>query len=129
MENDVFVNYDALCYATFVNIKTMTSRADKIAFVAFDAKDKEHLFVLSVTMACWNILGEKPVTIDENLYYRRKLNKKYKDIGTIGKTEEDETITVNIVELLAFMRDAANRMCGDGFNFGEIYDAYYADKE
>jgi hypothetical protein len=129
MENCLLTNYDSICYATFINIKTMASHSDKIAFINFNAKNKEHLFVLSVTMACWSILGEKLVTVDESRYRLKKLNKKYKNIGSINKTAKDEQNSIDVVELLNFMRKPAMTLCGDDFNFGDIYDTYYNRKE
>jgi hypothetical protein len=128
MENDIKVNYDALCYATFLNIGHLTKEADRIAFINFDTTNKEHLFVLAVTMACWNILGEKEVAIDQNLFRRAKLNKKYKNTCKIAETKKDELHVVDVDELLEFMRGSACQSLGDEFTFGEIYDAYYAEE-
>ena len=46
MENDLQVNYDALCYATFLNIKHLTDGADYIIFKNVDWNNKEHKFVV-----------------------------------------------------------------------------------
>lgn len=128
-KNDIKVNYDAICYATFVNIKHLTKEADKIAFINFDTTNKEHLYVLAVTMACWSILGEKPVSVDQNLFRRVKLNKKYKNVCKIAETKKDEMHIVDVCELLEFMRWYACETCGEEFTFGDIYDTYYSGKD
>ena len=128
MDNDIRVQYDALCYATFVNIRTLTSKAERIAFRNFKYGNKEHQFILAVTMACWNILGEKQVAIDDNMFARATLSKKYKSLGGVKKTNKDE-LSIDVDEILEYMRGAACEVCGDQFTFGDIYDAYYSGKE
>ena len=125
---DLRLQYDALCYATMVNIKTLTSGAKRIVFRNFDYQNKEHLFVMAVTMACWNILGEREVAIDGSVFARHALSKKYKKICKIGKAEKEE-IFVDVSELLEFMRGYACQICGENFTFGDIYDEYYSGKE
>ena len=128
MDNDIRVQYDAICYATFLNIKTLIGKAERIAFRNFQYGNKEHQFILAVTMACWNILGEKQVAIDDNIFARITLNKKYKNLGGIKKTTKDE-LSIDVDEILEYMRGAACEICGDQFTFGDIYDAYYSGKE
>ena len=129
MENDIRVNYDSLCYATMINIKTKTSGADRIVLRNFHSKNKEHLYVLAITMTCWNILGEREVAIDDGLLARIALNKKYKKICKIDKAQDYENIFVDVEEMLEFMRGPACDLCGDQFTFGDIYDAYYSGKD
>lgn len=126
---DLEVQYDSICLATMYNIKTMTSGADAIVFRNFDGANKEHLFVIAVTMSCWNVLGERKVLIDGGLFARARLNKKYKDISKIGKSTGKEQTFVDVNELLEFMRGHACQICGEDFTFGKIYDKYYSNKE
>jgi hypothetical protein len=126
---DLRLEYDSLCYATMINIKTLTSGAYRIVFRNFDYQNKEHLFVMSVTMACWNILGEREIAIDGNIFARIALNKKYHKTCKIEKAKKDETVFVDVPEMLEFMRGHACKLCGDTFTFGDIYDAYYSGKE
>ena len=128
MENDIRVQYDALCYATFLNIRHITHQASIIAFKNFDATNKEHLFVLSVTMACWNILGEKNIAIDTHKKYIKRFAKKYKKVCDILEFTDNE-IYVDVPAMLDFMRPAAIESLGENFTFGEIYDEYYSGKE
>lgn len=129
MHNDIQINYDALCYATMINVKTKSAGADRIVFRNFHYGNKEHQFVLAVTMACWNILGEREVAIDDNMFSRAMLNKRYKRTCKIGKARKDEDKYIDIEELLEFMRGPACQVCGDQFTFGDIYDAYYDRKD
>lgn len=128
MRNNVEVNYDALCYAAMINVKTKTAGAERIVFRNFHYNNKEHLFVMAITMACWNILGEREVAIDDGLFSRIKLNRRYGKICKIGKAKKTEEIFVDVEELLEFMRGPACEVCGNEFTFGDIYDAYYARK-
>ena len=126
---DLRLEYDSLCYATMINIKTLTSGADRIVFRNFDYQNKEHLFVMAVTMACWNILGEREVAIDGNIFARIALNKRYHSTCPIEKAKKEEQKFVDVPEMLEFMRGHACQTCGDMFTFGDIYDAYYSGKE
>lgn len=128
MRSDMEVNYDALCYATMLNIKTKTSGAKRIVFRNFDWQDKEHKFVMAVTMACWNILGEREVAIDGSILNRAKVAWQYRKQSKVKKAKNDELIFVDVLELLEFMRPHAENICGEGFYFGDIYDAYYSEK-
>jgi hypothetical protein len=84
---------------------------------------------MAVTMACWNILGERRVAIDGNIFARIVLNKRYRSICTIEKAKKEEQKFVDVPEILEFMRGAACELCGTGFTFGDIYNAYYSGKE
>ena len=125
---DLRLEYDSLCYATMMNVMTNTRGADRIVFRNFDYNNKEHLFVMSVTMACWNLLGEREVAIDDGVFARHALSKKYKKLCKIGKAKDEEEVFVDVPELLEFMRGHACQICGVNFTFGDIYDEYYSGK-
>jgi hypothetical protein len=112
-----------------INVKTKTDGAKRIVFRNFNYNNKEHLFVMAVTMACWSILGEKEIAIDCGVIARAKLSKKYKSICSIKKALNNEQVYVDVPEMLEFMRKTACDLCGEEFNFGKIYDAYYGEKE
>lgn len=126
---DLQVQYDSICYYIFNAVCNLSHGADNINLKNFDGKDEEHLLVLSVTMACYNILGEKPIAIDGSAWVRRKLAAKYKkDVSIIkNKTTDDKQIDVG--EVLEGLRGWACSMCGEDFRFGDIYRAYYCGKE
>lgn len=125
MENDIYVGYDAICYATFINIKTLSGKAERIAFKNFDKSNKEHLFVIAVTMACWNILGGRSIAIDADIWTRRRLSKRYKQICKIEALTDNDENVIDIEELLEYMRGPACQTCGEAFSFADIYDEYY----
>lgn len=129
MENDLFVKYDSLCYATMTNIRILTSQAERIAFRNFNYNNKEHKFVLAVAMACWNVLGGKPIAVDTGVLTRNKINKEYSSTCKVDRVKQSDTIFVNVEEMLEFMRGPALGLCGESFTFGDIYDAYYSGKE
>lgn len=129
MRDELQMQYDSLCYATMINIKTLTSGAKRIVFRNFHEQNKEHQFIMAVTMACWNILGEREIAIDDGLLARIRLNKKYHKTCKIDKAKDDEQVFVDAEELLEFMRGHACQLCGENFTFGDIYDAYYSGKD
>jgi hypothetical protein len=127
---DLRLKYDALCYATMVNVRSLSAdNPDRIVFRNFNSKNKEHLFVLALTMACWHILGEKQVAVDCNTFARRRLTKKYHELCEIDKAREDDLVFINVPEMLEFMREHAENLCGKNFTFGDIYDAYYNERD
>ena len=125
---DLRVQYDALCYATMINIRTLTSGADRIVFRNFDYKNEEHLFIMAVTMACWNVLGSREVAIDGNIFARIALSRRYRNTCKVKKAKKNEQKFVDVPELLEFMRGKACEICGTNFTFGHIYYFYYDRK-
>lgn len=129
MENDIRVQYDSLCYATFLNIKYLTSGVDYIYLKNFDYNNDEHHFVLAVANACFNILGEKELLVDVGMFQMRALRKKYSCFNVIRKPKGEPEKYVDVPELLEYMRGAASNLCGPVFTFGDIYNEYYAGKD
>ena len=128
MTGELQMKYDALCYAIMRNVAIKSHGADRICFVNFNPRNDEHLCILAVTGACAGILGDREVTLDCDMWSRRKLARKYKRVITISKAEKNEEIVVDIVEMLEFMRGPAKEMCGEDFTFGDIYREYYVKK-
>ena len=63
VEDRIRLEYDALCYSTFINVYTLSKNSTDICLYDLDTSNKEHLFVLSVITACWHMLGEKDIAI------------------------------------------------------------------
>lgn len=128
MEDDIFVKYDSLCYATMVNVKTMTSGAERIVLHNFNWKDDEHKFVVAIINACYHILGSRKIAVDADLFSRRAMARKFTCLGKVEKPKKDEEVFVDVPELLEFMRPTAISLFDEDFSFANIYKAYY-DKE
>lgn len=125
-ENSNTKVYDEICGRAYVNIYTLTKDADEIGICCFDPKNKEHLFVYHVAKGLGGVLG-KPVAVEGSRYTVWKLNRniKSKECKTkVLKNRSNENVVVP-EQLLNFMRDFAKELCGDDFNFGMIYDAFY----
>ena len=129
MENDLFVNYDALCYATFINIKTATSGVNYIYLKGFDYNSKDHRFVLAVINACYNILEEKEVLIKVGPFQMGSIKRRYGSFMNIRKPKGEPERGIDVKELLDFMYPTARGLCGEDFMFGNIFDAYYSGKD
>lgn len=126
---DLRLEYDALCYATMVNVSTLTSGANRIVLKNVDWNNLEHKFVIHVINACYNILGSRDVAIDVGPLTRGTIARECRSFGRVRKVQKDEQIFVDVPEMLEFMRGHACKICGDTFTFGDIYDAYYSGKE
>lgn len=129
VEDRIRLEYDALCYSTFINVYTLSKDSTDICLYDLDTSNKEHLFVLSVITACWHMLGEKDIAIRcTKRGALRKLVKKYKKICNIKKIENEED-GINLNSLLEYMRPFAKNNLGENFSFAEIYDEYYAERK
>ena len=120
MTDDIRLKYDAMCYATMLNVHTLSKNADRICFKNFNPTNEEHLCVLAVTAACSGILGDRDVHLDCGPFARRILARQYRGTCTIGKLTKDDNIVIDICELIEYMHPAC-----DGFDFADIYKAYY----
>jgi hypothetical protein len=129
MENDLQVNYDALCYIAFKNIHFLTDGANRIVLRNFDWNNTEHKFVVAIISACYSLLDNRKIAIDVGPLTRGAIARRFPAFGRIGKPREDETKFVDVPELLEKMRGYANELCGEQFIFGDIYNAYYSGKE
>lgn len=128
MKENLLSNYDSLCYAAFLNIKYLTEGADYIYLKNFDYNNKEHQFIIAIVNACYTILNKKEVIMDIRIFQKLALERKYKAIGKIKKPKEENTIYVDVPDLLNYMRGAAHNLFGQGFSFGDIYDEYYSER-
>ena len=127
--NSLDVKYDAICYAALQNIAYKTKGAERIVLRNFYYNNEEHLFVIGLIMSCWSILGERTVAIDDGMFARYALTKKYKQITKVEKAKDNEDVYVDVDDMLEFMRPYAESLCGETFLYSDIYDAYYSGKE
>ena len=128
-KEDKHIKYDAICYNIFLGVATKTKGAKRICFTNFDAKDKEHLAVLAVTVACNSLLGNRDVAIDCNFWSRLKLAQQYKKTIIIDTIKKSDTVTLNIYDFLDSMRNWAEELCGEDFTFADIYHEYYEERK
>lgn len=129
MEYDIEVKYDSLCAAALTNIYTLTKEHNTISMKNFNWDNDEHKFIFCLILSCYGVLQEKIITIDDTIKHRNFLNKKYKGrFPKIEKTTSKMPYAFDVNELLEYMRKSACELCGDSFNFGEIYYKYYAEE-
>lgn len=129
MENDLHVIYDSLCYATFANIRHLTKDSKRIVLRNFNWRDEDHKFIIAVINACYSLLEEKEVAIDDNALVRKAIEKQFKSIGKIRRAKKSDNVFVDVEELLEYMYPTAIELCGLVFTFSDIYKEYYAGKE
>ena len=125
---DLEMKYDSVCYAIFNALRNLSQGADSINLKDFDYKNKEHLFVIALAAACAGALEKKTLAIDGPMGARRRLAAKYKKSIIIVKNK-GEGKQINVPEILEGLREWAVALCGDGFTFGDIYRAYYAEEK
>lgn len=120
--------YDEICGIAYVNLFTLSKEWDKIVLAPFNPKNKEHLFILSIAKGLGGV-NNKDVYLDASKLQIWKLNRgidkecRYHQIN--GK---DIMCAINPQMLLDYMRDYAVKLCGENFNFGNIYDEFFAKK-
>lgn len=124
---NLHLNYDNICYRTYLNIKEKTKDANRMVFRNLDYSNPEHKFVIAVAMACWSVLGERDVAVDCNFIDRWAIANKYKKTCKVYSAKKSENIFVDVSEMLEFMRGYACELCGPDFRFGDIYEEYYGE--
>lgn len=122
--------FDEIAAAAYVNIFTLTKEADVIAIAPFDPRNKEHLFVLGVAKGVSGVT-QKPVAIDTNRFQLWRINRGLAKECRYEKTTDKDLIhAVDPNSLLSFMREwASELMEEENFNFGQIYQAFYAKQK
>lgn len=125
---DLQAKYDSICYHIFNGLQNLSHGADCINLKNFDYQNEEHLLVVAVAAACAGVLGDKDLAIDGPMGARRRLAAKYKKSITIVKNK-NEGEQIDVPEFLEGLRGYACELCGEWFYFGDIYDAYYNEKE
>lgn len=126
---DTLRAYDEICGIAFINIFTLSKDYDKIVLAPFDAKNEEHLFLLYAAKGMAGVV-EKDVYVDTNRLRLLGLNKGIKKGWRIQKaSKEDIAHAINPEEVLDYMREYAESLCGKNFNFGKIYREFYKRKK
>ena len=121
--------YDEIVGVAYVNIFTLSKNSDIVAIKPFDPKNKEHLFVLNVAKGVGSVM-QKSVAIDASKFTIWRLNRGLTKKSRYEKLTIKEGEFINPDELLDFMRDWAKEFVSEeNFNFGQIYDAFYAKQK
>lgn len=121
--------YDEICGVTYVNIFTLTKNEQSIVISPFNPKNSEHLFILHVAKGVAAVTG-KTVYVKTNRFQLWKLNRKInKDcrFKKLNKKNIDKAIEPD--KLINFMKKFAKGLCGEDFNFGQIYEAFFNTKK
>ena len=123
---DYYVKYDSLCYTALMGLYSRAKDSDAIAFEGFDAENKEHMFLFHIAMNFPSTLGEKDIAVDAGWFVRRRLTKLAR--RKVLFTSRANTSVINVEEYLNLLRPQAEELFpGEDFNFGDIYEAYYAE--
>lgn len=122
--------FDEIAIAAYINIFSLTKEADVIAIAPFNPRNKEHLFVLGVAKGVSGVT-QKPIAIDTNRFQLWRINRGLAKECRYGKTtDKDLTHAVDPNHLLNFMREWASKLMEEeNFNFGQIYQAFYAKQK
>lgn len=126
---ELSIEYDSLCYHTYVKIALASQDTEEIAFKGFNYNNKEHQFVIALTMACIGILGNKDVAIDGSNIARFLLRRRYNKVCDFKRLTKNHENVIDINELLNSLRPMAIERCGSEFDFGIIYENYYEERK
>ena len=126
-EKDIRLVYDAVCYDVMRMVYVFSKDVKRIAFKNFDHNNGDHKLVLAVTMACWGILGSRDVAIDDNIFTRIKLSRRYKKLCKIRKTRKTDEKIIDIKELIPKIYQHAKNM-GENVRLEAIYNEYYKER-
>lgn len=123
---DLEKKYDEICGWAFINLYSHCKNRATLTLSQFDPKNEEHLFVLSVARGVATIY-DKPLRLDVSKFQLWNLNKKIKDKTCKLQKANEEDIVDSLVpeKFLEFMRPTAEKVCGNDFDFGKIYNCFY----
>ena len=125
MENKQKI-YDQVCSIAFANIYCAAMQNNRIVLSSFDAKNKDHLFVLGVARGASGAL-QKDLFIECSWWTLRKLNKKIpKSMRMKRANKDDANAAINTKDLIQFVRDVCAQSELGEVSFADIYDEYYA---
>lgn len=125
------VKYDSICYQALCLAYAQCHKleADVVPIKDFNPKNKEHLFIYHIARATSGV-AERQVAVKGHPFWCRKENKKIQVEGSklVKYKEAYDEYAISPDTLLAALRPTAAEYFGEGFDFGEIYDAYYNEK-
>lgn len=128
-EKQLLKTYDEIYGAMFVNLYTLSKNSKNIVLSPFDPNNKEYLLVLQVARGVGDVYGKK-VCIDVSKFQLWKLNRKLsKECRILQAKNCGDDYKINANTLLDYMREKAQKSCGEDFTFADIYNAFYTRKE
>jgi hypothetical protein len=127
---DLEMKYDSICYqAVCLAYGSCYKLAEEVVPIKdFDPSDKEHLFVYHIARAVSGISGRQ-VAVQGNYFWCRRENKKIQVEGSklVKYKKEYDEFAIAPDTLITALQPLADEYFGECFDFGNIYDAYYAD--
>lgn len=129
MENKQKI-YDRICGIAFANIYCSAKQNGRIILSSFDAKNKDHLFVLGVARGVSGAL-QTDLFIECSWWTLRKLNKKIPEQMRMKRAYKLNQLAraIDTEELLDFVREVCVGTELAEVSFADIYDEYYSEKE
>lgn len=130
LQKQMELNYDAICYRVLVSLyrraKPTQENGNIIALKNFDFGNEEHLFVLAIARALSGVI-EGQVSVKTNPIRFWYENSKIKVEGSklVKYKKEFEKNAIEPDEVLTEFREMAENLCGEDFDFSDIYDEYY----
>ena len=121
LEDELYHKYDIVVGEILSEIMKTVDENKTIRLLQFDSKDKEHLLILRIALMARDIFY---VSVETDLNWRERfiLNWKIrKSFNKIGKAPE----SINTGALAPRILDIVRIKTNYGFDFGDIYKAYY----
>ena len=126
-DDNTLRGYDAIIGTAFFNIYKQSRDLGIIRLQCFDRKRKDHLLVLRIALMARDIF-QFPIEVDtiDGWWGRFCLNRKLrKHFDKVGKAPDFSITGVWVSEFLNVLRPEAIEKIGHGFEFEDIYNAYY----
>ena len=117
-------NYDEIINITMVNIYTLTKEKGTIIISDFDRKNRDHLFVIRVTLMAKDVYGF-PLKMRCGFWDWIILNWKMRKLSRFIPRDNVSLPVVNITKLLEFMYPPIKEYMGENFKFEHIYNQFY----
>jgi hypothetical protein len=121
--------YDEICGIAYINVHTLSKDKDAVVISPFNPRNKEHLFVLNIAKGVAGV-NHKEIIVDTDRFHLWMLNRGLdKDCRYKKMTDNQSTMAIDPDGVLGYMRHWAGSFTGEArFDFGQIYDEFYAKK-
>jgi len=124
IDEEMMDKLDAVAQMTLTNIYTLTKDSQFITVKNFNLKNKEDLFFLRVATIAKDIF-DKPIFAECGFFTWLWLNWKFRKVCKFRRCLYANPKSIDVHEVLDFMRPALSSFMGDEMTFDVIYELLY----
>lgn len=123
----MYLKYDEVCLAGYYCVADHSAKSNRVVLTNFDYKNEEHWFVLYMALNVCAVTG-KDFAIDAGFITRMKVGARLGGSIKVLEKKKEDTICVDVPEILEILRPGCIEVCGEDFSFIQIYQEYFKKK-